>query len=270
MFDTILVHPIFNLLTGLYAFVHDFGLAVILLTIIIRLLLWPLVTKQLHSQRALQELQPELQRIKTQAKGDRQLEGQLTLELYKEREINPFASFLPLLIQLPIFFALFIVLRDIVKPGEIANIAYEPIKQLPVIADIIKHAAEFKPTLFGVIDLTKASPILAILAGLAQFIQTKQITPKHQPSGDPQAAMMKGMMYAFPALTFFIGLSLPSALPLYWATASLVAILQQYLVLQRDVRELEDGTPTPSKSAPSLAAKSKSGKAKGKAKGGKK
>src|SRR5689334_17101374 len=106
MFDTLLVHPIFNLLAVLYAFVRDFGLAIILLTIIIRGLLWPLVTKQLHSQRALQELQPELQRIKTEAKGDKQLEGQLVMELYKEREINPFASFLPLLIQLPIFFAL--------------------------------------------------------------------------------------------------------------------------------------------------------------------
>src|SRR5438067_12708716 len=107
MFTTILVQPIFNLLAVIYALVHDFGLAIIILTIIIRGLLWPLVSRQLHSQRALQELQPELKRIKAEAKGDRQLEGKLTMELYKEREINPFASFLPLLIQLPIFFALF-------------------------------------------------------------------------------------------------------------------------------------------------------------------
>lgn len=259
MFDTILVHPMFNLLAILYAYVHDFGLAVILLTIVIRGLLWPLVTKQLHSQRALQELQPELQRIKTQAAGDRTLEGQLTMELYKEREINPFASFLPLLIQLPIFFALFIVLRDIVKPGEIAQIAYEPVKQLSAIADLISGKTAFHPTLFGLIDLTKASPILALLAGLAQFIQTKQITPKHQPS-DSQARIMKSMMYMFPALTFFVGLSLPSALPLYWTTASLIAILQQYLVLQRDVRELEEGTVMPApKKTPAKAPKQNRG-----------
>jgi YidC/Oxa1 family membrane protein insertase len=244
MFNTLLVHPMFNLLAVLYAFVPDFGVAIILLTIIIRGLLWPLVSRQLHSQRALQELQPELQRIKTQAKGDRTLEGQLTMELYKEREINPFASFLPLLIQLPIFFALFIVLRDIVKPGEIAHIAYEPVKHLGAIASIISGKAAFHPTLFNVVDLTKASPLLAVLAGLAQFIQTKQITPKHQPN-DSQAQVMKGMTYVFPALTFFVGLSLPSALPLYWTAASLMAVLQQYLVLQRDVRELEEGTPTP-------------------------
>ena len=242
MFNTILVHPIFNLLSLLYAYVHDFGLAIILLTVVIRGLLWPLVTRQLHSQRALQELQPELKRIKEEAAGDRTLEGKLTMELYKEREINPFASFLPLLIQLPIFFALFIVLRDIVKPGEIAHVVYEPLKHLPVIADIIKNKADFHPTLLGAIDLTKASPILAAVAAGAQFIQTKQITPKHTP-GDTQAQMMAGMVYVFPALTFFIGLSLPSALPLYWFTASAIAILQQYLVLKRDIRELEDGTP---------------------------
>lgn len=274
MFDTILVHPIFNLLAVLYGLVRDFGLAVILLTVIIRLLLWPLVTKQLHSQKALQELQPELQRIKTQANGDKTLEGQLTLELYKEREINPFASFLPILIQLPIFFALFIVLRDIVKPGEIAHIVYEPIKQMPFIAEIIKNNAAFQPTLFGLIDLTKASVVLAALSGLAQFIQTKQITPKH-PINDSQAKVMNGMMYLFPLLTFFVGLSLPSALPLYWTAASLIAILQQYLVLQRDVVELEEGTPSKSSSkseTSSLPAKATSKakhKNKRKGKGGK-
>lgn len=241
MFNTLLVHPLFNLLAVLYAFVHDFGLAVILLTIIIRGLLWPLVTRQLHSQRALQELQPELKRIKEQAAGNRTLEGQLTMELYKEREINPFASFLPLLIQLPIFFALFIVLRDIVKPGEIAHVVYEPVRHLGPIADIISSKAAFKPTLFGLIDLTKASVVLAVLAAIAQFIQTKQITPKHQ-SDDPQARVMATMIYLFPGLTFFIGLSLPSALPLYWFAASLIAILQQHLVLKRDVEELEEGT----------------------------
>jgi YidC/Oxa1 family membrane protein insertase len=267
VFNTLLVHPIFNLLALLYAFVHDFGLAIILLTIIIRLLLWPLVTRQLHSQKALQELQPELQRIKTQAKGDRTLEGQLTMELYKEREINPFASFLPLLIQLPIFFALFIVLRDIVKPGEIAHIAYEPVRHLSLIASIISGKATFHPSLLGLVELTKPNVVLALLAGLAQFIQTKQITPNH-PTGDSQAQVMKGMTYLFPALTFFVGLSLPSALPLYWTTASAVAILQQYLVLHRDVQELEAGTPDPKPTPISAKAGSKHA-SKRKRKGGK-
>jgi YidC/Oxa1 family membrane protein insertase len=275
VFNTLLVDPIFNLLAVIYAYVGDFGIAIIILTILVRLAMWPLVTRQLHSQRALQELQPELKKIKEKAAGDRTLEGQLTMELYKEREINPFASFLPLLIQLPIFFALFAVLRDIVKAGEIAKLAYPAVKHLPAISHIISGAATFHPTFLGVIDLTKSSVLLAVIAALCQFIQTKQITPKHSP-GDQQAQVMATMTYVFPALTFFIGLSLPSALPLYWATASAIAILQQYLVLQRDVRELEEGTivaEAPAATAPSnntLFIPPQSGSAKARGKKGKK
>jgi YidC/Oxa1 family membrane protein insertase len=253
-FTVILVQPIFNLLAVIYALVRDFGLAIIILTIMIRGLLWPLVTRQLHSQRALQDLQPELKRIKDEAKGDRQLEGKLTMELYKEREINPFASFLPLLIQLPIFFALFVVLKDTVKPGEIAKLAYAPVQHLGPIQDIIHHSATFHPTFLGFILLTKPSWVLALLAGLAQFVQTKQITPQAQP-GDQQAQMMAGMVYVFPLLTFFIGLSLPAALALYWTSASLMAILQQYLVLNRDVEELEEAIDGPALAATATKAK---------------
>lgn len=241
MFDTLLVQPIFNLLAILYSLVGNFGIAIILLTIIIRGALWPLVTKQLHSQRALQELQPELRKIKEKAAGDRTLEGQLTMELYKEREINPFASFLPLLIQLPVFFALFIVLKDINDAAKTAALLYEPVKHLPAIAALLDSGNQLHPSLFNIIDLSKPSPLLAALAAGAQFVQTKQITPKRV-KGDTQAQIMSGMVYVFPAITFFIGLSLPSALPLYWFTSSLIAILQQYIVLKRDVVELEDGT----------------------------
>jgi len=248
-FNEILVYPIFNLLAIIYSYVHDFGLAIIILTLLMRILIWPLINKQLHSQRALQELQPELQRIKKQAKGDRQLEGKLTMELYKEKEINPFASILPLLIQLPIFLALFVVLRDIIKSGEIAKICYDWVKHLPAIASIISGHTTLKPSLLGFINLTKPSIELAVLAGLAQFVQTKQLQPKH-PAQDQQAQVMAGMTYMFPVITFVIGLTVPSALSLYWLTASLTAVFQQYLVLNRDVRELEDGTPTPAISSP--------------------
>src|SRR5436305_1814739 len=103
MFNTLLVHPLFNLLAVIYAVMpgHDFGLAVIILTVLLRLALWPLVSKQLHSQRAMQQLAPEVAKIKQKAKGDRQKESQLLMELYKERGISPFASMIPLLIQLP-------------------------------------------------------------------------------------------------------------------------------------------------------------------------
>ncbi len=242
MFTTLFVQPLFNLLAGIYAVLplRDFGLAVILFTILIRLALWPLVNKQLHSQRAIQQLQPELQRVRSQAKGDKQLEAKLVMELYKERGISPFASFLPLLIQLPIFFALFIVIQDALKAGQVAKLVYEPLQQLGPIHEVIKGSGVIAPTLLGLVDLAKPAPVLAALAAAAQFVQTKQLQPKHVDPNDAQARMMSGMTYVFPGLTFVIGLTLPSALALYWLVTSLVAILQQYLVLKQDVVEMEE------------------------------
>src|SRR5271156_2669303 len=102
MFTTIIVRPIFNLLVLIYALLpgHNFGLSLIIFTIIVRLLLWPLVKKQLHQARAMRKLQPEIKRVKAAAKGNRQKESQLLMELYKERDINPFSTFPILIVQL--------------------------------------------------------------------------------------------------------------------------------------------------------------------------
>jgi len=242
MFDTYLVKPLFNLLTYVYGVLplHDFGLAIIVFTIIIRAVLWPLVNKQLHSQRAIQKLQPEMTRIKKESKGDKQLEGKLVMELYKEKEISPMAPILPLLVQMPVLIALFIVIKDIVANGAIAKMAYAPVKSLDFISHIVSGASKFNPSLLGLIDLSHPSIILAAVAAGAQFIQTRQIQAKQQPS-DSQAQTMAMMTYLFPVLTFVIGLSLPGALALFWIITSMVAILQQYLMLRRDVEELENG-----------------------------
>jgi YidC/Oxa1 family membrane protein insertase len=256
LFQVILVQPLFNLLAVIYALLpgHDFGVAIIVMTIIIRLLLWPLVNKQLHSQRAMQKIQPEVARIRTEAKGDKQKESAMLMELYREKGINPFGSLLPLLVQLPIFIALYTVLRDMIKPGEIAHLAYPFVKNMNVFADILHHSAVFHPTFLGFIDLTKPAIGLAALAAVCQFFQTKMLSPK-SPQGDAQAQAVASMIYIFPVVTFLIGLSLPSALALYWITTSLVAIFQQYLVLRRDVEELEEAVPR-------IAAKTSNPKAK--------
>lgn len=238
MFHTLLVDPLFNLLATIYAVLpgHDFGIAIIIMTVIVRLLLWPLVNRQLHSQRAMQELAPEIAKVRAKAKGDKQLESRLLMELYKEKEISPFGSMVPLLIQLPIFIALFVVLKDFIKPGQIAELAYEPVKQLPAIQAIISGKVAFEPTLLGLVDLSKPSVVLAVLAGLTQFYQTKQITPK---KGQKSAMPLGNLTMIFPVVTGVIALTLPSALALYWSVTSAVAILQQHLVLKRDVTEME-------------------------------
>ena len=101
MFTDLIVQPLFNLLTFIYALLpgHNFGLALIIFTIIIRLLLWPLVKKQLHQAKAMRKFQPELKKIKQATKGNRQKESQMLMELYKERGINPFATFPVLIVQ---------------------------------------------------------------------------------------------------------------------------------------------------------------------------
>lgn len=238
IFDLVLVQPLFNILFAIFALVRDFGVAVIILTILVRLALWPLVTKQLHSQRAMQKMAPEIAKVKQKAKGDRQKETQLLMELYKEKGTSPFAPLLPLLVQLPIFIALYSVLQKSVHADEIAKFSYSFVSQLPLLADVISHKVGFSPSLLGMINLTKPSLALALLAAAAQFYQTKQLQPKNQPMDD-QAKVMSAMIYFFPIITALVAMSLPSALALYWAFTSIVAIYQQHVVLLRDAHEME-------------------------------
>jgi YidC/Oxa1 family membrane protein insertase len=138
MFQTLLIKPLFNALLGLYAVVpgHDFGLAIILFTLLVRVLLWPLVRKQLHSQRAMQKLAPEIAKIKAKSAGDRTKESQMLMEMYKERGISPLASLVPLFVQLPVLFAFFFVIQHALKVAEINNLGYDWLKQLDYIKAI--------------------------------------------------------------------------------------------------------------------------------------
>jgi YidC/Oxa1 family membrane protein insertase len=258
MFTTILVRPLFNILFGIYAVIpgHDFGVAIIVLTVLVRLILWPLVSRQLHSQKALQKIQPEVAKLRKKSGGDRQKETEMLMELYKEQGVNPFAPIVPILIQFPLLIAFYVVLRDSVQPDKIGQLAYPYVQHLGYVATIIHHHAAFNPSLLGLINLTKASPLIALLAAGAQFYQTWQLRPQTLAAVGDQAKIMSNMTMVLPAITFVIGLRLPSALALYWMITSLVAALQQYLVLLRDAHELEDGVVVtgPATSAAAVAA----------------
>src|SRR3954471_16872741 len=158
IFNTIIIQPIFNLLVLIYALLpgHNFGIAIIIFTVVVRLLMWPLVKKQLNHAKALRELQPELKKIKAAAKGDRQKESQLTMELYKEKEINPFASLGIVLVQLPILIGLYIGLRKIIDhPQDIIDFSYPALHHLSWMKELEKNIHLFDNTLFGVVDLTR-------------------------------------------------------------------------------------------------------------------
>jgi len=298
MFQTLLVNPLFNLLLLIYALLpgNDFGIAIIILTIIIRILLWPLLKKQLHSQKAMRQLQPEIAKIKAKAKGDKQKEGQMMLELYKERGIKPFGALGTTLIQLPILFALFYALQAIVKDGEIAARSYDFIQQFGVIKEVVDGSHEFLPHFLGFVDLSRTATgsagfylpafVLSALTGFSQFLQSRQLLPKAEDrrrlrdvlrdakegkpaqSGD-QAAMMSSSMGTFlPIFTFVISLQFPAALSLYWASSSFLATIQQKLILNQDVEEMEESVVVKTEDSSSPAKKSKSKKPASKAKSG--
>lgn len=247
MFFAILIQPIINLLVFFYSLVpgHDFGIAIILVTIVIRLLIWPLQTQTLRSQKQLQKIQPEIKKIQDKYKNDPQKMQAKVMELYKEKEVNPFSSCLPSLLQLPIMIGLFYAVfkfenaeyLNLINQGQgLAKDLYPFIYNLPFVKSAL--SVPFSTMFLGLVDLAKPSIILAILAGLTQFIQTKMILPKEQ---DPaQKANTMVMLYGLPVFIAFIATRYAAALPLYWIVTSLMAILQQYLVMQHDIEVLEE------------------------------
>lgn len=228
IFNTILYRPLFNVLILLYQYLpgYDFGLAVIFLTILIRILFYPLGVKAIKSQKALEDLQPKLQEIQRKYKNEKEKQIQATMELYKKAKINPFSSLLPLLVQLPILIALYRVFWRGLNPEEMANLYY-----------FIPRPDIINPTFFGIINLSQSSIILAIFAGIFQFFQTKMLTPKTKTGGDKldrfSKMLQKQTLYFFPVLTIFILLKLPSAIGLYWIVATIFSIIQQYFILKQ-------------------------------------
>jgi len=234
IFELIFFQPIFNALIWLHNAIpgHDIGLAIVALTILIKVILAPFSVKMLRSQRALQVLQPKLQELQKKHKGDREALGKATMELYKKEKVNPFSSCLPLLIQLPFLFAVFQVFREGLKEETLA-----------FLYSFVQNPGVINPVSFGLVDLNTPSIPLALLAGAAQFWQTRMLTHKKQPSvpgakDEGMASMMnKQMMYVLPVVTVVIGASLPGGLTLYWFLFTLLTALQQKFIFSRDDRE---------------------------------
>ena len=279
MFTTLIVRPIFNLLVLIYAVIpgHNFGLSIIIFTIIIRLLLWPLVKKQLHQAKVMRKIQPELKKIKASSKGDKQKESQMLMELYKEKGINPLGSIGILLIQLPIFLALYSgIKRVITDPEQIITFAYKPLQHLPWMKTLAENIHKFDATLFGIVDLSKSAlgngkaiywpaMIIVLASAIVQYYQSKQLMPtdknarklrdilKEASSGtaadtsEVNAAVGKSTRYLLPVMIFLFTVSVASALSLYWLTSGIVAYIQQSIILNKDEEEMEELADKPEK-----------------------
>ncbi|HXE10406.1 MAG TPA: YidC/Oxa1 family membrane protein insertase [Verrucomicrobiae bacterium] len=279
MFTTLIVQPLFNLLVLIYALLpgHNFGLALIIFTVIIRMLLWPLVKKQLHQARAMRKLQPEIRKVKQASKGNRQKESQMLMELYKEKGINPIGTLPTLIIQIIVLIGLYSGLRRIINdPHSLVTFSYPVIQHLSWMQHLSQNIGAFDNTLFGVVDLSRSAlnkgggiywPAMLIVIGsaVAQFFQSKQLLPtdenqrslrtilKQAGSGNQadqsevNAAVGRSTMYFLPVMIFLFTVSIASALSLYWLVSGLVAYIQQSIILNQDEEEMEDMADKPGK-----------------------
>ena len=243
IFTIFFYQPILNLLVLLYNIVpfHDFGVSVILLTIIIKLIFWPFGSKAIKSQKALQDLQPKIDEIKKNYKEDKVAASQAIMDLYKKNQVNPFSSCLPLLIQLPFLWAVFRVFR--------AGVA----SNLDLVYPFIYRPETINTFAFGFIDLGSPNVYLALLAGAAQFWQAKMMNTKKPPVQSPGAKdekmltiMNRQMLFVMPAVTVFIGMSLPGGLTLYWFIITLFTAIQQLIVFKKNKKTPNTSDFTPS------------------------
>lgn len=272
LIDMIIVRPIVNLLFVIYSFVGDFGLAIIIFTILVKFAMWPLLKRQLHQTRLLRSIQPELAEIKKNCKGNRQLESLQMMDLYKRKNIKPFRSMLMLFIQLPIFIALYTAIRVMVSEPtanlSVAKSAYSFVEQLPRIQEMIADHGSFHPTLFGVVDLSATAGfvsmssviilLFALASALTQYIMAKQQNPsskatkrsfkdimKDASSGkeadqtELNAVVSGQMTKVMPLMMLLIMINLPGALVFYYLLTNLITVIQQKIILSRDYTEME-------------------------------
>jgi YidC/Oxa1 family membrane protein insertase len=237
LYNKILYQPIFNLLVYLYNTVafEDIGIAIIAITIIIKLVLYPLSVKSIKAQKALQDLQPKMEELKKKYKKTPEVLGKEMMKLYKEHKISPASSCLPLLIQMPFLIAVYHVFRNGFKP-----------ETLDLLYPFVTNPGSLNHIAFGFIDFSERNIVIALAAGAAQFWASKMLMSKRQPkvSGAKDEGMAanlnKQMLYFMPLITIFIGISLPGGLTFYWFLTTLLTALQQLYIFKRQAEEEKD------------------------------
>lgn len=239
-FHAFFYNPIYNVLVALVALVpgSDVGIAVILITILIRLILLPFSISQARTQRAMKVLEPKIKELKEKYKNDREREAIETLALYRESQINPFATLLISLIQIPILLALYWVFCY--EPFPIINMArVYSFTPLP-------HAASLQ--FLWITSIASKSFILAVLAGLTQFIQaTMALKGTMSPAqstvqGDFQKSMNISLKYLFPFLIASISYTTSAAVALYFITTNIAGSVQELhmrRVIAAETKQLE-------------------------------
>lgn len=224
IFFTLLYQPLLNILIFIYNCIPDFGVAVIILSLLVRFALWPLTLKQLKTQKNLNKIQSKVKELQEKYKDDKQKLTEETLALYKKEGVNPAGGCLPLLLQLPILLALYSVFKNGLLMEDFSNLY-----------SFISAPESIKPMFLGILDMTEPNLLLAFIAGGFQFLQMK-ITSKNTPKqkGAPDMSMM---MYILPIVTIMILRSLPSVIGIYWTITTLFTITQ-YLIIHKKKKDV--------------------------------
>jgi len=249
LFSTIIYNPLYNLLIFVYNVVpfHDFGIAIIIVTLLLKFLLIPLSRKQIESQKKMNEMQPKIKEIQEKHKNNKEEQSKALMAFYKETKTNPFAGCLPMIVQLVFLIAIYQVFFNISKAGLSvdANTLYS----------FVANPGQINKMFIGLIDLSavlnlsqltiKSAPhiILILAAAASQYFQAKMLMVKKakenegkkeevKDDGKPDFTqiMSKQMLYFGPLLTLFIGVKFPAGLALYWLVSTSFMIAQQYIV----------------------------------------
>lgn len=229
-FHFFIYQPLYNILIFLYNVVpgKDFGISIILITVLLRTILIPLYQKQIESQKKLQELQPKIKALQEKTKNDKEQQTRQLMELYKENKTNPFSGCLPLIVQLVFLIAIYQVLITISNSG----LTVDPAQ----LYSFVSNPTKINQLFISIVDLTKPSIVIAALAAIAQYFQTKMLmsqqTPQTATTSDSDKAdiaqiMNNQMLYLGPFLTLFIGMKFPAGLSLYWLAGTLFMLVQQ-------------------------------------------
>ena len=222
LYNQILYEPLYKFLVFLCHTIpgHDLGIAIIVLTLLIRVILFPLSQKSIKSQMRMGQFKDQIKEIQTKYKSKEEQSREL-MKFYKENKINPFSGCLPLIIQLPILIALYRVFINVLNP---------------------KNGLTLGHTFLGIINLSVASPVLAVLAGVSQFFASrlamKRAVSMPQPgasdkAADMQKSMSKQMAYFFPILTIFIAWRFPAGLAFYWVVSTVLGLIQDYYLYNK-------------------------------------
>lgn len=254
VWQEVLKKPFFNLLIVLYQYLppHDFGVSVLVLTVLIRIVLWPLNSKaiknQVETQKASSDMQERMDEVKKKYKDEPQKQSEEMMKVVKESNLNLSATFLPLIVQIIVLIAFYHALQAVM------NFKKEGVDLL---YNFVNNPQSVDPSFLGIIDLSEPSVWLAVLAGISQYVYSKMsmsVQPqakkkgKKDQGGQMQKMMQNQMVYFMPIITIFIGSALPSTLVLYWLISTLFMILQHKILYPslKEAKESSESNKKPS------------------------